>query len=75
MSDLLKKLCSPILNIFEKDNDEFVYRLLNRKIVLFVSVMFGLLAFGLPAYMPVLIEMGYWFVMIVFGGISLVGFP
>jgi hypothetical protein len=23
--------------------------------------------------MPVLVEMGYWFVMIVFGGISLVG--
>lgn len=73
MSDLLKKLFAPVLNIFEKNNDEFVYRPTNRKIVLFVSVVFALLAFGLPAYMPMLVEMGYWFVMIVFGGISLVG--
>lgn len=74
MTTMLKKLFAPLLNIFETNNDEYVHRPLNRKIVLFVSVVFALLAFGLPAFMPVLIEMGYWFVMIVFGGLSLVGF-
>jgi len=74
MTTLLKKLFAPLLNIFETNNDEYLHRPLNRKIVLFVSVVFSLLAFGLPAFMPMLIEMGYWFVMIVFGGLSLVGF-
>ena len=73
MKNTLKTIFSPILNIFEKNNNDFIYRSLNRKIVLFISVVFSLLAFGLPAYMPQLIEMGYWFVMIVFGGLSLVG--
>ena len=73
MINLLKNFFSPILNIFEKNNDEFIYRRLNRKIVLFISIVFSLLAFGLPAYMPKLIEMGYWFVMIVFGTLSIVG--
>ena len=73
MKNLFKNIFSPILNIFEQNNDEFVYRSLNRKIVLFISVVFSLLAFGLPAFMPKLIELGYWFVMIVFGALSFVG--
>lgn len=74
MINLLKKVFSPVLNIFEKNNDEFVYRSLNRKIVVFVSTVFSLLGFGLPVFMPVLIELGYWFVMIVFGSLAAVGF-
>lgn len=73
MKKFLQQIFSPLLNIFEKNNEEFVYRSLNRKIVIFISVVFALLAFVLPAFMPMLIEMGYWFVMIVFGGLSLVG--
>lgn len=73
MKNLLQVIFSPILNIFENNNDEFVYRSLNRKIVIFISLVFATLAFGLPIYMPQLIEMGYWFVMIVFGLLSLVG--
>lgn len=73
MKNTLKTIFSPILNIFENNNDEFIYRSLNRKIVLFISSVFFLLAFALPAYMPQLVEMGYWFVMIVFGGLSFVG--
>ena len=74
MMNLLRKVFAPVLNIFENNNDEFVCRSLNRKIVLFVSAVFSLLAFGLPAFMPMLIEMGYWFVMIVFGTLAAVGF-
>lgn len=73
MHTLLKKIFSPILNVFENNNDEFVYRSLNRKIVLFISVVFSLLAFALPVFMPQLIKMGYWFVMLVFGTLSLAG--
>lgn len=74
MKNTLKKIFSPILNIFENNNDEFVTRSLNRKIVLFISLVFSLLAFALPAFMPSLIELGYWFVMLVFGALSSVGF-
>lgn len=73
MKTLIKNIFSPILNIFENNNDEFIYRSLNRKIVLFISSVFFLLAFGLPLYMPQLVEMGFWFVMIVFGGLSSIG--
>jgi hypothetical protein len=67
MKKTLQKLFAPVLAIFENNNDEFVYRSLNRKIVLFISIVFFLLAFALPMFMPKLIEMGYWFVMLVFG--------
>ena len=73
MKKTLQMIFSPVLNIFEKNNDEFIYRTLNRKIVLFISSVFFMLAFGLPIYMPELIEMGFWFVMIVFGSLSSVG--
>ena len=73
MKNFLKYIFSPILNIFEKNNNEFVCRSLNRNIALFISAVFFLLAFALPYYMPQLIQMGYWFVMIVFGSLSSVG--
>ncbi len=73
MKKTLKNIFSPILNIFEKNNDEFVYRSLNRKIVLFISSVFLLLGLALPAYMPKLVEMGYWFVMLVFGALGFTG--
>lgn len=73
MKQILKNIFSPILNIFESNNDEFIYRSLNRKIVIFISVVFSLLAFLVPYFLPQLIEMGYWFVMIVFGALSSVG--
>lgn len=73
MKKTLQKLFAPVLAIFENNSDEFIYRSLNRKIVLFISIVFFLLAFALPMFMPKLIEMGYWFVMLVFGALSLVG--
>jgi len=73
MKQLLKNIFSPVLNIFENNNDEFIYRSLNRKIVIFISIVFFLLAFALPVFMPTLIKMGYWFVMIVSGAISFFG--
>ncbi len=73
MKVLFKNIFSPILNIFENNNNEFIYRSLNRKIVLFISVVFSLLAFALPVFLPQLVQMGYWFVMLVFGALSFTG--
>ncbi len=73
MKILFKNIFSPILNIFENNNNEFIYRSLNRKIVLFISIVFSLLAFALPVFMPQLVQMGYWFVMLVFGALSFTG--
>lgn len=73
MIKTLRKIFSPVLNIFEKNNDEFIYRSLNRKIVLFISSVFFILAFGIPVFLPHLVELGFWFVMIVFGTLSSVG--
>ncbi len=74
MKTFLQNLFAPILSIFENNNEAFVVKSLNRKIVLFISLVFSLLAFALPLYMPQLIEMGYWFVMLVFGALGLTGF-
>ncbi len=73
MLALLRKVFMPLLIIFERNNEAFVVRSKNRGIILFVSLVFGLLAFALPLYMPQMIQMGYWFVMIVFGLMSFVG--
>jgi hypothetical protein len=73
MKNILKTLCSPVLNIFENNNEEFIYRKLNRKITFFISFVFFLLAFLVPLLMPHLFKLGYWFIMIVFGSLSITG--
>lgn len=73
MKSTLKNIFSPILNIFENNNEEFVYLKWNRKITLFISSVFFLLAFLVPILVPHLFKMGYWFVMLVFGTLSFVG--
>jgi len=40
MKTLLRKLFSPILNIFEKGEEAYVYKPLNRKILLVMGVLF-----------------------------------
>jgi len=40
MKKTLQKLFAPVLAIFENNSDEFIYRSLNRKIVLFISIVF-----------------------------------
>lgn len=73
MKNIARKIFSPMLNIFEKNNDEYIYHNHSRKIVLFISIVFLFLASALPVMMPEVIKMGYWFVMLVFGLLSLVG--
>ena len=44
MKELLRKICSPVLNIFESGNQEFNYRPSHRKILVAVGVLFFILA-------------------------------
>jgi hypothetical protein len=44
MKAVLRKICSPVLNIFESGNNEFIYRPSHRKILIAVGVLFFILA-------------------------------
>lgn len=44
MKELLRKICSPVLNIFESGNQEFNYRPSHRKILIAVGVLFFIIA-------------------------------
>lgn len=44
MKELLRKICSPVLNIFESGNQDFIYRPSHRKILVAVGVLFFILA-------------------------------
>ena len=44
MKDLMKKLCAPILNLFEGGEEGYVYRPSHRKILVAVAILFLILA-------------------------------
>lgn len=44
MKAVLRKICSPVLNIFESGNEGFIYRPSHRKILVAVGVLFFILA-------------------------------
>ncbi|MZR64104.1 hypothetical protein [Alcanivorax sp. DP30] len=44
MKDLMKKLCAPILNLFEEGEEGYVYRPSHRKILVAVAILFLILA-------------------------------
>jgi len=47
MKNLLTKLCWPILASFEKSEGEYVYKPLNRKILIVLGVLFLALTIGI----------------------------
>ena len=68
----LRKICSPILNIFEKGDEEFHHRPMNRKILFAVSLMFS----GLASVILCLSPPGnfdFLFPVIIFYAVGLVG--
>lgn len=72
MKKLLRKLFSPILNIFEKGDEPYAYKSLNRKILLVIGILF--LGLGsVVAYLALdMGEIGFMIPVVVFGGVSLV---
>ena len=72
MKQQLRKLFSPLLNLFETGNEAFAYKASHRKILVIVSCLFS----GLAALVVVLSQgagAGYLFPAIVFGLIGFTG--
>ncbi len=74
MNQILRKIFSPILNIFESGTEEYAIKPLSRKILITVSVLFSVLASAVFYLMPDNADAGYFLPIIIFGGIALVGF-
>jgi len=74
MKNFLRKLCSPVLNIFEKDNDPYDYKPINRKILIFMSFIFSILGSLVIYFSPATSDKGFLIPAIVFLALALVGF-
>lgn len=73
MKKILRKLCSPVLNIFEKGEEPYNYKPMNRKILLFMSVIFMGLAILVIYFSSEIEGYGFLFPVIVFMALSLTG--
>lgn len=74
MKQILRKIFSPILNIFESGDEEFAIKPLSRKILIVVSVLFSGLAAVVFYLIPDKADPGYFLPVFIFGAIALVGF-
>ena len=74
MKEILRKIFSPILKPFENGNEEFAYKPANRKILVFISLLFWFLC-GVVVYFSKFID-GYGFLIpaIVFFSVGFVTF-
>lgn len=72
MKPLLRKLFSPILNIFEAGDEPYAYKPLNRKILIVIGVLFLCLVSAVGYLSFDKGEVGYLIPVAVFSGISLV---
>lgn len=72
MKQLLRKLFSPLLSPFEKDDGPYHYKPMNRKILLFFAFIFIGLASLVVYVVPEGSEMSYLIPVIVFGGIGFI---
>ena len=73
MKGRLRQLFHPILRFFENDSDEFNLTPTNRKVALFISATFVIIAILPPVIASGSPITGYIFPMIVFGGIGFIG--
>ena len=73
MKQVLRKIFSPILNYFEKGEEPFHYKSINRKILIFISIVFLGLAMLVLYLMPVDADFGYLLPVVVFSTIAIVG--
>ena len=76
MKSSLRALFSPILNIFESDNDPYQYKPSQRTILLAVSSLFTVLIIAICAFSLSAGGDSYGFLIpvVVFSGVALVGF-
>ncbi len=71
MKETLRTLCSPILKPFESGDEPYVYKPLNRKILLVMSFLFLALSTAVFLLAPEGSGMSYLFPGIVFGTVGL----
>lgn len=74
MKASLRALFSPLLNPLERGDEPYVYKPLNRRILLAVSLLFSLLCAALVYLIPAEADKGYLVPVVVFGLVALVGF-
>lgn len=72
MKNLLRKICSPILNVFEQGDEPYAYKSLNRKILLVMAFLFSMLALSIVIFAPKDNGLGYLFPTVVFAVVSFV---
>lgn len=72
MRQLLRSLCSPLLTVFEKGDEPFAHKPMNRKILIAVSTMFSLLASAILAFAPK-DDLGVFIPVVIFYGVGLTG--
>ena len=72
MKAFFRKLCSPVLNIFEKGEGPYAYKPLNRQILIVIGVMFGGLAALVVYLLPMGEDLGFLVPVIVFSVIALI---
>ncbi|AWB67556.1 hypothetical protein C2869_14400 [Saccharobesus litoralis] len=72
MKAILRKICSPILNLFEKGPQPEIYKPLNRKILFVMAVLLIGLATGVTFAAVSAGQVAFFLPVIVFGGGGLV---
>lgn len=70
MKQILRTLFSPILNIFESGNEEYIYKPSHRKILIFFGCLFTALAL-LVFFISRTQASSYLFPVLIFGGAGL----
>lgn len=73
MNVFLRRVFAPILNFFEKGNEPYHYKPLNRKILIVMSALFLGLALSVLYFIPADADKGYYFPVVVFSIIAIVG--
>ena len=73
MKNILRTLFSPILNIFEKGDEPYNYKPLNRKILIFMSSVFLSLAILVAYLSRDNSDLGYLIPVVVFSVLALIG--
>ena len=74
MKQLLRTICSPILDIFESGSEDYDIKPWSRKILIVMSILFSCLASAVFYLIPADADAGYYLPVVIFGIIAILGF-
>jgi hypothetical protein len=72
MKALLRTIFSPLLNIFERGDQAYIYKTMNRKILIIMGLMFAGIAAAATTYIVQHAAYGYFVPALVFSSVALV---